>query len=241
MTPVWDLSTGLTCRDYSTAITLYGVADEYLEGEWLWGTAFPESSAMPYLVLNEAAVLALRTEKMLPLEDAVSLDWSRESVYLSEPKETAVRICGLLLDGEQEPRAYLSMEQVKILRSENGGESPLKTLWIRLKNSGCREDVRTALAALGWEAFVETEQEDFSPREERSTLYLISGVVLLIGSLILHFFGIRIFRAESEDTLAVWERMGVSGAWTRRVFVLQGGILYGLSFLIAGGWKWFQG
>ena len=49
--------------DYQASVTFVGVEASYPEGEWLSGEIYPESTAMPYLVLNEAAVKAFTNEK----------------------------------------------------------------------------------------------------------------------------------------------------------------------------------
>ena len=72
--------------DYQASVTFVGVEASYPEGEWLSGEIYQESTAMPYLVLNEAAVKAFTNEKKQNLQEAGEVDWDSQSLILEGEK-----------------------------------------------------------------------------------------------------------------------------------------------------------
>ena len=232
---LWQLSGNLVYGDYQAQVSLWGMDGACLSGTWLQGGVYPESSAMAYLVLNRAALDAFRNERQIPLEAPEAVDWLRAEVEFSGGAApsgagtagesaslsggiyseaalsgTPVRVCGVLEDGLEEPRAYLSGEQARSLQGAQGGAESPQTLWLRLTDAGARGPVVRELAALGISAEGEDAREaDWDAREERRNLYLGAGAAILLCGFLVFGYQERLERRRETSAYHALEQQGL--------------------------------
>lgn len=178
-------------KEARAEFTLYGLSPDFLEGRFTKGGAFPESSVMPYVVLNGAAAAsATDAEGRSLLGKDQQPDWFQENVeILAGEKAVRVKICGQMQGEEGEtPAGYISLSAAKDLLRESGAQPESQTLWIRLDNMGRMESVKKELERQGIFAANadETAGIAWEQQEKESAAYLAAGVLaLLSGSVLL--------------------------------------------------------
>ena len=222
--------------DYQASVTFVGVEASYPEGEWLSGEIYPESTAMPYLVLNEAAVKAFTNEKKQNLQEAGEVDWDSQSLILEGESKTVLRICGTLKDEKEEAIAYLSQEQMKEILLRFGEESAADTLWIRLVDAGVKETVIRRLEALGL-AVIDNEssrESDWDLRTERQSFFLGVGIFVIVWSGVVMFFQERSRRQEMAGVYSVLFQIGISESSMRSIGQVRWMLVYGIGILMGG-------
>ena len=233
---IWSGEGKLLFGDYQASVTFVGVEASYPEGEWLSGEIYPESTAMPYLVLNEAAVKAFTNEKKQNLQEAGEVDWDSQSLILEGESKTVLRICGTLKDEKEEAIAYLSQEQMKEILLRFGEESAADTLWIRLVDAGVKETVIRRLEALGL-AVIDNEssrESDWDLRTERQSFYLGVGIFVIVWSGVVIFFQERSRRQEMAGVYSVLFQIGISESSMRSIGQMRWTLVYGIGILMGG-------
>ena len=246
--------------EYQASVTLWGLDSGCLSGTWLQGGAYPESSAMAYLVLNQAALKAFQDERQIPLEAPEAVDWQEAAVSLGSGAGggmsgsgtsgsgaaggsggTPVRVCGVLEDGLEEPRAYLSGEQARELLAAQGSPETQPVLWLRLENAGVRGTVVQELAALGLSAEGEDAREaDWAVREERRNLYLGAGAAILLCGLLVFGYQERLEREREALAWAALERAGYPARWLRQAVCLRWGLWLAAGAALGGAAAWLS-
>lgn len=172
-TAVYELSAELTAGEYTATLTLHGVDAGFVAGELVQGILFPEDSAMPYLVLNEAALKCFSADGV-PISSAEGVDWLNSDAGLNG---TPVRLCGILKDGSEEPRGYMSCSAARGLLLQTEGTAGTQTAWLELRNFGCVESAAEGIAGLGctWES-VDADAAGAWPEQQ-----LKAGLLTLAG------------------------------------------------------------
>lgn len=193
-------------EDYQCSVHVIGVDAGYLRGEWLLGEVYPDETAMPYVVLNEAAVKGFQDKNKAGIPEEKQRDWLSQSFRLDGIFEE-LRICGILKDGEEEARAYLSQRQWAGLPLGTA-EGEVRSFWVRLQEEGVKEQAVQDLAALGFRVTDqgETQAADWKGREERQLLYLGAGSFILAWSLLLFWYQRRLCREHMarEERQLLW-------------------------------------
>ena len=177
-------------KEARAEFTLYGLSPDFLEERFTKGGAFPESSVMPYVVLNGAAAASATDAEGRSLGKDQQPDWFQENVeILAGEKAVRVKICGQMQGEEGEtPAGYISLSAAKDLLRESGVQPESQTLWIRLENMGRMESVQKELERQGIFAANadETAGIAWEQQEKESAAYLAAGMLaLLSGSVLL--------------------------------------------------------
>lgn len=229
------MEAALRYEDYQAAVLLRSLDSAVLEGEWLCGSAYPDETAMPYLVLNEAALSAFRNAKKAKLEAPEQLAWTELELTLQSGNdhETVLRVSGVLHDGAEDARAYLSTAQLRKLKSEAGMETAEGQLWLRIANAGARADVVHALSDLSLTADENDDrQEEWNRQEERRNLYLGTGAAVLLAAGGMMAAQEKYRRARLHSACELLDMEGIPDPGLRRIARLRWGILTFASLLL---------
>lgn len=136
ISPVVNLNATLSLNEYKLDCEIRAVYSSFLSLKFNQGTMYPDSSNMPYLILNEPAAKAFshqyQTITVTP-EDTVMMN-------ANGAKRKAI-ICGIFDDGSETPAAYMSYDAAQ-REYRTSGQTELVFL---LNNMGVAENVVTAL------------------------------------------------------------------------------------------------
>lgn len=203
VSPVLRLEAELSVEDYKLACRVDAVYRGFLNLEFTEGTLFPDSSNMPYVILNKAAA------KAFALDEGKKRTVSAGAEILFQANNAAQKgvICGIFEDHSDIPAAYMSYDTAQREYSQGSGTE----LLLSLTKKGLGEKVVKAAQRLGlstsfdpneslrWELMVQQVWQTFMTsigfivcavilalqnwRQERSTRkgeiasLLISGIV----------------------------------------------------------------
>lgn len=136
ISPVVNLNATLSLNEYKLDCEIKAVYSNYLSLKFAQGTIYPDSSNMPYLILNKAAAKAFayeyQTVTVTP-EDTVMMN--------ANGTERKAIICGIFDDGSETPTIYMSYDAAQ---KEYGTTGQTELLFL-LNNMGSAEDVVSAL------------------------------------------------------------------------------------------------
>ena len=136
ISPVVNLNATLSLNEYKLDCEIRAVYSSFLNLEFTQGTMYPDSSNMPYLILNKAAAKAFTHEYQaiaVTPEDTVMMN--------ANGTERKAIICGIFDDGIEIPTVYMSYDAAQ----REYGTSGQTELAFLLNNMGSAEDVVTAL------------------------------------------------------------------------------------------------
>lgn len=136
ISPVLNLNASLILEEYKLDCEIRAVYSSFFSLKFIKGTIYPDSSNMPYLILNKSAAKAFTNEYQTITatpEDTVIL-----TVNGTERKAI---ICGIFDDGSETPAVYMSYD-VAQKEYSTGGQTELVFL---LNNISSAEDVVSAL------------------------------------------------------------------------------------------------
>ena len=136
VSPVIKLNAALSLEDYKLDCEIKAVYSNFLSLKFTQGTMYPDSSNMPYLILNEPAAKAFSLEYQtitVTPEDTVMMN--------TNGTERKAIICGIFDDGSETPAVYMSYD-VAHKEYSTGGQTELVFL---LNNISSAEDVVSAL------------------------------------------------------------------------------------------------
>ena len=214
-----ELSVKVTSGSYTADLNLTGIDGAYLDAVYTQGGLFPEQSAMPWLVLSEAAArsftdpdkAAQKKKDELPSIDWLSADFTIQTGEIT----VAAKVCGLT-DGE-EPTGYISRDMAKTLLQRQGQPAAYTSAAVRITNIGAAEAVTQQIAALGFQV----ENMDSARQvkwdlqlREAAYLLLLGASVFVCAMLIRTAEGLRNRDRECAQTQALrW--MGMPAAKIR--------------------------
>ena len=136
ISPVVNLNATLSLEEYKLDCEIRAVYSSFLSLKFTQGTMYPDSSNMPYLILNKAAAKAFtheyQTITVIP-EDTVMMN--------ANGTERKAIICGIFEDGSETPAVYMSYDAAQ---REYGTNGQTELLFL-LNNMGSAEDVVSAL------------------------------------------------------------------------------------------------
>ncbi len=227
-TKVYEISAELTVSGYTGSLTVYGVDSGFVEGTVSSGVLFPESAAMPYLVLNEAALKALTLDGK-PVEDPDSVDWLNSSVLLGE---TTAKLCGVVKDDRDTPLAYMGQNAARDYLVGTSGTAGTDLIWVKLRNFGASESVAQALAGVGYT--VESQDgdaRDWDVRGAELRGYILSGVIAALASAAILAKEVQRNRERSAREFAPWPSAGLNAL--RILILVCCGLLLGALLLAA--------
>lgn len=136
ISPVVNLNATLSMNEYNLDCEIRAVYSSFLNLKFTQGTMYPDSSNMPYLVLNKAAAKAFSNENQtvtVSLEDTVTMS--------ANGTERKASICGIFDDGSETPTVYMSYDATQ---KENGASGQTELVFL-LNNMGSAGDVVSAL------------------------------------------------------------------------------------------------
>lgn len=136
ISPVVNLNATLSLNEYKLDCEIRAVYSSFLSLKFTQGTMYPDSSNMPYLILNEPAAKAFSHEYQtitVTPEDTVMMN--------ANGAERKAIICGIFDDGSETPAAYMSYDAAQ-REYRTSGQTELVFL---LNNMGVAENVVTAL------------------------------------------------------------------------------------------------
>lgn len=188
-TAVHELSGELTAGEYTAALIIYGVDSSFVEGPLDQGILFPDDSAMPYLVLNKAALKCFAADGV-PIQSADGVDWLNCDAQLDG---TPVRLCGILKEDGEEPRVYMSRSAARNLLLQAAEPTEARTAWVKLRNYGVLEQVTAEFAGLGytWESAGTAAADTWPMRQMRAGLLALAGGISALAAASLLWAALR--------------------------------------------------
>ena len=136
ISPVINMNATLSLEDYKLDCEIRAVYSSYLSLKFTQGNMYPDSSNMPYLILNRAAAKSFTYEYQtitVTPEDTVMMK--------ANGTERKAIICGICDDGSDIPAGYLSYD---VVRKEDGVSGQTKFVFL-LRNLTVANDVTSAL------------------------------------------------------------------------------------------------
>ena len=136
ISPVVNLNATLSLNECKLDCEIRAVYSSFPCLKFTQGTMYPDSSNMPYLILNEPAAKAFSHEYQtitVPPEQTVIMN--------ANGAEQKAIICGIFDDGSETPTVYMSYDAAQ-KEYATSGQTELLFL---LSNMGSAEDVVTAL------------------------------------------------------------------------------------------------
>lgn len=162
---------------YTADLNLTGIDGEYLDVVYTQGELFPDSSAMPWLVLTEAAAKSFtdpdksaqkKTDELPPI------DWLNADFTLQVGDVTVAAKVSGVVEGD-EAAAYMSQSALQTLLQRQGQSASYTSAVVRIRNIGAAEAVTEQVAAMGYSV----ENMD-SARQTKWNNQLREAVYLLI-------------------------------------------------------------
>lgn len=242
-TAIVQVPASMKTGKYSAQMTLTGIDAAYLEEMFLQGIIFPDSSVMPYIVLNEAACKLFSEDGKGAGAETPEIDWLNASYSLQTGVENRVitsKVCGILAEGEKEteqhPAAYICLSVAKELLRKSGQSADLKAARVRITNIGRMESVSKVVADLGLN--VTNSNEELQARwdaEMKEMRYLlVIGAFCLLYSAALLSARKKVLTLEQKGALEMLRWLGMKQGDMNGLFLLQSltlsffGILLGL-------------
>ncbi len=136
ISPVLNLNASLSLEEYKLDCEIRAVYSSFLSLKFSQGTMYPDSSNMPYLVLNKAAAKSFSQEHQTITaspEDTVMMN--------ANGTERKAIICGIFDDGSETPTIYMSYD----VAQKEYGTSGQTELAFLLNNMGSAKNVVSAL------------------------------------------------------------------------------------------------
>ena len=136
ISPVVNLNATLSLNEYKLDCEIRAVYGSLLSLKFTQGTMYPDSSIMPYLILNKAAAKTFTHEYQaiaVTPEDTVMMN--------ANGTDRKAIICGIFDDGSETPAVYMSYDAAQ----REYGTSGQTELVFLLNNMGVAEDVVSAL------------------------------------------------------------------------------------------------
>lgn len=136
ISPVVNLNATLSLNEYNLDCEIRAVYSSFLSLKFTQGTVYPDSSNMPYLVLNNAAAKSFSQEHQTITaspEDTVMMN-------VNGADRKAI-VCGIFDDGSEIPTAYMSYD---VAQKEYGHNGQTELIFL-LENKGAAENVVSAL------------------------------------------------------------------------------------------------
>lgn len=136
ISPVVNLNATLSLNEYKLDCEIRAVYSSFLSLKYIQGTMYPDSSNMPYLILNKAAAKGFAYEYQ-----TITVATEETVMMNTNGAERKAIICGIFDDGSETPAAYMSYD---VAQKEYGSNDQTKLLFL-LNNMGVAEDVVSAL------------------------------------------------------------------------------------------------
>ncbi len=229
-TAVLQVPVNIKTGKYSAQLTLAGVDAAYLKEPFSQGNSFPDSSVMPYIVLNDAACRQFLDGETAPGNEPPEIDWLNAGFSLqtgADGQGIISKVCGILTkeenDDDQAPAAYISLSAAKQLLRKSGQSTDYTAAHVRVINIGQAESVSKAIAALGMTVTNSNEelQAQWDAALKEMGYLIVIGVFCLLGSSVLFSARRKVFILEQERALDMLGWLGMKQKDINRLFLLQ--------------------
>lgn len=201
ISPVINLSASLSVDEYKLDCEIRAVYSSFLSLKFIQGTMYPDSSNMPYLILNKAAAKSFTHEYQtitVTPEDTVMMS--------ANGTERKAIICGIFDDGSETPTVYMSYDAAQKEYATNGQTE----LVFLLSNMGSAEDVVSALQRQNIYASFDpnlTLAWELLQKQGWQTILLSIGLLACTVALIREKRSVEITKARSETTMLLLSGM----------------------------------
>ncbi len=213
----------------TAGIHLDGIEPDYMQGIFTSGTVFPKDSAMPYIVLNQAAFDQLQDKNTDGnVDDTEKINWQKAACLVllgdnvtaapGKNKSTAAKICGILEDDTKDPKAYISLSNAKKLA---GGE--YTACLVRVRNVDSVKDVSDKIFALGLSVqnIEPTQESDWDRKNTEATYLLLLGIALLFYSVYLYIKAENLKEGMGRKELELLMYIGLSSCGMQRLYSIK--------------------
>lgn len=136
ISPVVNLNATLSLNEYKLDCEIRAVYSSFLSLKFTQGTMYPDSSNMPFLILNKAAAKAFSHEYQ-----TITVTPEQTVMMNTNGAEWKAIICGIFDDGSETPSVYMSYDAAQ-KEYATSGQTELVFL---ISNMGSAEDVVSAL------------------------------------------------------------------------------------------------
>ena len=136
ISPVVNLNATFSLNEYKLNCETRAVYSSFLSLKFTQGTMYPDSSNMPYLILNKAAAKGFAYEYQ-----TITVATEETVMMNTNGAERKAIICGIFDDGSETPTVYMSYDAAQ-KEYATSGQTELVFL---LSNMGSAEDVVSAL------------------------------------------------------------------------------------------------
>lgn len=136
ISPVLKLNSSLSMNGFELDCEIKAVYSSFLSLNFLKGTIYPDSSNMPYLILNKAAAKSFSQEHQtitVSPEDTVMMN--------ANGTDRKAIVCGIFDDGSEMPTVYMSYD---VAQKEYGHNGQTELIFL-LENKGAAENAVSAL------------------------------------------------------------------------------------------------
>ena len=127
ISPVVNLNATLSVNEYKLDCEIKAVYSSFLNLKFPQGTMYPDSSNMPYLILNEPAAKAFSHEYQ-----TITVTPEQTVIMNANGAERKAIICGIFDDGSENPAVYMSYDAAQ---KEYGTSGPTELVFL-LSNMG---------------------------------------------------------------------------------------------------------
>lgn len=215
VTGVIDVTATLKIGEWKSELMIQGVRPEWIKGTYVEGTAITEQTSMPYIVLNEAAMHSFTDENGKKMNEDDTFNWE-ETASLDGEKPLPAKVCGIIQDDSEEPKAYMSLSQAKNTLLHMGSIPAYSSALVQTRDMGSEEQVLDQLASLGLMGTPTNpeQQEEWKRKEMELTYLLVMGLLSLLCSSALAGKNIALDRSIHK---AEYEQLGYMGLEKRQI------------------------
>lgn len=213
ISPVRNLNASLSLEEYKLDCEIKAVYSSFLSLTFSQGTMYPDSSNMPYLILNKAAA------KSFSQEDRTITVSPEDTVILNaDGTDRKATVCGIFDDGSEVPAVYMSYDVAQKGYGHNGETG----LILLLENKGAAEDAVSALRRHNIQASFDpnlTWAWDLLQAQFWQTAMLSIGLLVCAASRICEKRAAETVKARSERAMLLLS--GMTADAVERVFPLR--------------------
>lgn len=192
ISPVMDLSATLSLNDSTMNCEIRAVYSSFLHLNFTDGTMYPDSSNMPYLILNKSAAKTLDSAMTISPDDTIMMP-------VNSTERKAI-ICGIFDDGSEIPTVYMSYD----VAQKAYGTSGQTDLVFRLSNIGSAENAVSALQQQNIDASFDSNLTlawELLQKQCFQTALLSIGLLACAVALIREKRSVERIKAHSETTM----------------------------------------
>ena len=225
ISPVVNLNATLSLNEYKLDCKIKAVYSSFHSLKFIQGTVYPDSSNMPYLILNEAATKAFAHEYQtitVTLDDTVMMS-------VNGTGRKAI-VCGIFDDESEVPTIYMSYD---VAQKEYGSSVQTELVFL-LNNMGAAENVVSALQRQNIYASFDpnlTLAWELLQKQGWQTILLSIGLLACAAALIREKRSAEIAKAHTETAMLLLS--GMTADAIERIYPLQIALTGAICTLVA--------